>query len=102
MSQADEIRNEPWLERVLAIEEGERQSRSLKRRFSNARGLYRTWGALSQTRPLALTAIAEFLNIPRGIGHSTKCRRHRLLHYGDFTPRFDTVPDSLLSGQNAK
>src|SRR6266481_6629973 len=37
LAQAEEIRNEPWLQRVLEIEEGERQSRSLKRRFGNAR-----------------------------------------------------------------
>src|ERR1700678_2882131 len=37
LAQAEEIRNEPWLQRVLEIEESERQSRSLKRRFSNAR-----------------------------------------------------------------
>src|SRR5450759_95251 len=37
LAQAEEIRNESWLQRVLEIEEGERQSRSLKRRFGNAR-----------------------------------------------------------------
>ena len=37
LAQANEIRNEPWLARVLEIEEGERQQRSLKRRFGNAR-----------------------------------------------------------------
>ena len=37
LAQAEQIRNEPWLARVLEIEESERQSRSLKRRFGNAR-----------------------------------------------------------------
>jgi DNA replication protein DnaC len=37
LAQAEEIRHEPWLLRVLEIEEGERQTRSLKRRFGNAR-----------------------------------------------------------------
>ena len=37
LAQAEEIRQEPWLLRVLEIEEGERQTRSLKRRFGNAR-----------------------------------------------------------------
>jgi DNA replication protein DnaC len=37
LAQLDEIRHEPWLARVLEIEEGERQHRSLKRRFGNAR-----------------------------------------------------------------
>ena len=37
LAQAEEIRHEPWLVRVLEIEESERQSRSLKRRFGNAR-----------------------------------------------------------------
>ena len=37
LAQVEQIRNEPWLARVLEIEESERQSRSLKRRFSNAR-----------------------------------------------------------------
>jgi hypothetical protein len=36
LAQAEEIRHEPWLLRVLEIEEGERQTRSLKRRFGNA------------------------------------------------------------------
>jgi hypothetical protein len=34
LAQAEEIRNEPWLQRVLEIEEGERQSRSLKGVFT--------------------------------------------------------------------
>jgi DNA replication protein DnaC len=34
---AEEILHEPWLERVLEIEDSERQQRSLKRRLSNAR-----------------------------------------------------------------
>ncbi len=37
LAQLEEIRHEPWLLRVLEIEEGERQTRSLKRRFGNAR-----------------------------------------------------------------
>jgi DNA replication protein DnaC len=37
LTHLDEIASEPWLERVLAIEERERQSRSLKRRLGNAR-----------------------------------------------------------------
>jgi DNA replication protein DnaC len=37
LAQAEQIRNEPWLQRVLEIEESERQSRSLKRRVGNAR-----------------------------------------------------------------
>jgi hypothetical protein len=34
---AEDIQNEPWLARVLEIEETERQQRSLKRRLDNAR-----------------------------------------------------------------
>lgn len=37
LAHAEEIIAEPWLERVLEIEESERQSRSLKRRLGNAR-----------------------------------------------------------------
>ena len=37
LAQAEQILAEPWLERVLALEESERQSRSLKRRLGNAR-----------------------------------------------------------------
>jgi DNA replication protein DnaC len=37
LAHAEEILTEPWLERVLQIEECERQHRSLKRRLSNAR-----------------------------------------------------------------
>ena len=37
LAQAEQIRIEPWLARVLEIEESERQRRSLKRRFGNAR-----------------------------------------------------------------
>jgi DNA replication protein DnaC len=37
LAHAEEILTEPWLERVLEIEERERQHRSLKRRLSNAR-----------------------------------------------------------------
>jgi DNA replication protein DnaC len=37
LAHAEEILTEPWLERVLEIEESERQHRSLKRRLSNAR-----------------------------------------------------------------
>jgi DNA replication protein DnaC len=37
LAHAEEILTEPWLERVLQIEESERQHRSLKRRLSNAR-----------------------------------------------------------------
>jgi len=37
LAQAEQILHEPWLERVLEIEESERARRSLKRRFDNAR-----------------------------------------------------------------
>jgi DNA replication protein DnaC len=37
LAHAEEILGEPWLERVLTIEESERQARSLKRRLGNAR-----------------------------------------------------------------
>lgn len=37
LAHAEQIQNEPWLERVLEIEESERQTRSLKRRLGNAR-----------------------------------------------------------------
>lgn len=37
LAHAEDILAEPWLERVLALEESERQSRSLKRRLGNAR-----------------------------------------------------------------
>lgn len=37
LAHAEDILPEPWLERVLALEESERQSRSLKRRLANAR-----------------------------------------------------------------
>ena len=37
LAHAEEILDEPWLERVLQIEESERQQRSLKRRLANAR-----------------------------------------------------------------
>ena len=37
LAHAEEILREPWLERLLQIEESERQHRSLKRRLGNAR-----------------------------------------------------------------
>jgi DNA replication protein DnaC len=37
LAHAEDILLEPWCERVLALEESERQSRSLKRRLANAR-----------------------------------------------------------------
>ena len=37
LAQIEQIHHEPWLLRVLEIEEGERQHRSLKRRIGNAR-----------------------------------------------------------------
>ena len=36
-AQVDTLASEPWLERLLAIEEAERQNRSLARRLRNAR-----------------------------------------------------------------
>ena len=36
-AQAETLATEPWLERLLAIEEAERQRRSLSRRLGNAR-----------------------------------------------------------------
>ena len=37
LAQAEQLLQEPWLTRMLEIEEGERQHRSLKRRLANAR-----------------------------------------------------------------
>jgi hypothetical protein len=37
LTQLEQIQSEPWLLRVLEIEESERQHRSLKRRIGNAR-----------------------------------------------------------------
>jgi len=45
LAHAEDILAEPWLERVLQLEESERQSRSLKRRLGNAR--------LSSFKPIA-------------------------------------------------
>ncbi|MCC7462927.1 MAG: ATP-binding protein [Gammaproteobacteria bacterium] len=55
LAHAADILAEPWLERVVAVEESERQARSLKRRLGNARlGSFKPWADFDYAWPREL------------------------------------------------
>jgi DNA replication protein DnaC len=109
---AEEILHEPWLERVLEIEDSERQQRSLKRRLSNARlGSFKpladfdyhwpkqldrslldelfTFGFLEQTANVVIVG-------PNGLGKTMIAKN--LLHQAvlrGYTARFTAASDML-------
>jgi DNA replication protein DnaC len=120
LAQAEEIRNEPWLQRVLEIEEGERQSRSLKRRFGNARLLkFKSIADFDYAWPkkidrelleelLTLDFLDQAANVilvgPNGVGKTMIAKN--LLHQAilrGYSARFVVASDMLhdLAGQDS-
>ncbi len=112
LAHAEEILAEPWLERVLEIEESERQQRSLKRRLGNARlGTFKpladfdydwpkeldralleelfTFGFLAQTANIVIVG-------PNGLGKTMIAKN--LLHQAvlrGYSARFTAASDML-------
>ena len=112
LAQHDALLTEPWVERLLHIEETERQRRSLERRLADARlGAFKPiadfdwdWPA-NIDRPLidelfSFDFVADAANVvllgPNGVGKSMLAKN--LLHQGvlhGFTARFTTASDML-------
>lgn len=112
LAHAEELLTEPWLERVLEIEESERQHRSLKRRLSNARlGSFKPMADFNYDWPRELDralldelftfafleATANLVIIgPNGLGKTMIAKN--LLHQAvlrGHTARFTTASDML-------
>ena len=112
LAHAEEILTEPWLERVLAIEESERQHRSLKRRLSNARlGSFKPMADFDYSWPEELdralldelftfSFLEQTANIviigPNGLGKTMIAKN--LLHQAilrGFSARFTAASDML-------
>ena len=112
LAQDDALFTEPWVERLLHIEETERQRRSLKRRFADARlGAFKPiadfdWDWPDNIdRPLidelfSFDFVADAANVvllgPNGVGKSMLAKNP--LHQGvlhGFTARFTTASDML-------
>jgi len=112
LAQDDALFTEPWVERLLHIEETERQRRSLERRFADARlGAFKPiadfdWDWPDNIdRPLidelfSFDFVADAANVvllgPNGVGKSMLAKN--LLHQGvlhGFTARFTTASDML-------
>src|ERR1700722_18033704 len=119
-AQAEEIRHEPWLLRVLEIEEGERQHRSLKRRIGNARLLkFKSMADFDYAWPkqidrelleelLTLDFLHQATNVilvgPNGVGKTMIAKN--LLHQAilrGYSARFVVASDMLhdLAGQDS-
>jgi len=112
LAQDDALLGEPWVERVLRIEETERQRRSLERRLTNARlGAFKPiadfdWDWPTKIdRPLidelfSFDFVADAANVvllgPNGIGKSMLAKNllHQAVLHG-FTARFTTASDML-------
>jgi len=112
LAQDDALLAEPWVERVLLIEERERQRRSLERRLANARlGAFKPiadfdWDWPTQIdRPLidelfSFDFVADAANVillgPNGVGKSMLVKNllHQAVLHG-FTARFTTASDML-------
>jgi len=107
-----EVEREPWLDKLLALEEAERQRRSLERRLRNARiGRFKTMADFDWTWPKTIDreAIEELFSFgfvteganavlvgPNGIGKTMIARNlaHQAL-LGGLTVRFTTASDML-------
>jgi DNA replication protein DnaC len=112
LAQAEQILHEPWLARVLEIEESERARRSLKRRFDNARlGAFKPMADFDYHWPkeldrelleelLTCSFLDEAANVvivgPNGLGKSMIAKN--LLHQAvlrGHTARFTLASDML-------
>jgi DNA replication protein DnaC len=120
LAHAEEILNEPWLERVLQIEEIERQNRSLKRRLDNAHlGTFKSLADFDYGWPtqldrelldelFTLRFIEQGTNVvligPNGLGKSMLAKNllHQAILQG-YTARFTRASDMLhdLSAQDS-
>ena len=111
-AQDDALLAEPWVERVIDIEDRERKRRSLERRLANARiGAFKPiadfdWAWPKRTdRPLieelfSLAFVHDATNVvlvgPNGVGKTMLVKNllhHAVLH--GFTARFTTASDML-------
>ena len=112
LAHADAVREEPWLPRLLEIEDSERQRRSLERRLHNAcLGTFRALADFDWTWPtqidrglleelFTLAFIAEAANIvllgPNGLGKTLLAKNlaHQAILQGH-TARFTLASDML-------
>jgi DNA replication protein DnaC len=120
LTHADTLLPEPWLARVIAIEDTERQHRSLKRRLDNARlGAFKPLADFDWTWPtqcdralieelFSLAFLEEAANVivlgPNGLGKTMLLKNlthHAVLH--GHTARFTLAADMLhdLAAQDA-
>ena len=111
-SQAEELMHEPWIERVLEIEEAERHRRSLNRRMGNARlGTFKALADFDWTWPkqcdrslvqelYSLAFIEEAANVvmigPNGLGKTMLLKNiaHQAVLQG-YSARFTLASDML-------
>jgi DNA replication protein DnaC len=112
LAQAETLLNEPWLARVLDLEEHERARRSLKRRLDNARlGAFKPLADFDWTWPgkcerglieelFSLAFVAEAANVvligPNGLGKTMLLKNlahHAVLH--GHSARFTLASDML-------
>lgn len=112
LAQAESLMHEPWLERVIEIEEAERQRRSLKRRLDHARlGAFKPLADFDWSWPskcdrsaieelFSLAFIAEAANViwigPNGLGKTMLVKNllHQALLQG-YSARFTLASDML-------
>jgi DNA replication protein DnaC len=112
LAHSEQIAHEPWLERVLAIEESERLHRSLKRRLDNARlGAFKPMADFDYSWPkeldrslleelLAFGFLEQTANVvivgPNGLGKTMIAKNllHQALLRG-YTARFSAASDML-------
>jgi len=112
LAHAEQILNEPWLARVLEIEDSERQHRSLKRRLDNARlGAFKALADFDYTWPTQLdrTLLDELFSFafleqaaniviigPNGLGKTMLAKNlvHQAVLRGH-TARFTLASDML-------
>lgn len=121
LAQAEQILHEPWLARVLEIEESERQHRSLRRRLDGARlGTFKPLADFDYDWPKELdrqlldelmtgSYLTEAANVillgPNGLGKTmlVKNMLHQAVMRG-YTARFTLASDMLhdLAAQDRK
>ncbi|MGH8615254.1 MAG: IS21-like element helper ATPase IstB [Gammaproteobacteria bacterium] len=112
LAQAESLLHEPWLARVIAIEDAERQHRSLKRRLDNARlGAFKPLADFDWNWPtkcdralveelFSLAFIGEPANVvligPNGLGKTMLAKNltHQAILHGH-TARFTLASDLL-------
>jgi DNA replication protein DnaC len=112
LAQAETLMHEPWLERLIEIEESERQRRSLKRRLDHARlGAFKPLADFDWSWPtkcdrslveelFSLAFVEEAANVvligPNGLGKSmlTKNLAHHAVLHG-YSARFTLASDML-------